>query len=171
LNLIYKPVLVINASYEPLEITSARKAVKKLVTRKAVIEMKGDGDIYPGIPQPSVIRLIDYRRVPMRMAKLSKKNFYLRDRYRCQYCGRHLAPADLTLDHVIPRSRGGLSTWENLVTACKECNHHKGDRLLSEIGDMTLLHWPKTLTVHTSKQIMRRMGLDEDERWGKYLYA
>ena len=170
MNMIYKPVLVINATYEPLEITSARKAVKKLVTRKAVIEMKGEGDIYPGLPQPSVIRLIDYRRVPQHMAKLSKKNFYLRDRYRCQYCGRRLDATDLTLDHVIPRSRGGLSTWENLVTACKDCNHRKADKTPAEAG-MTLLHKPMKLTLHTSKQIMRRLGLDEDERWGRYLYA
>ena len=170
MNLIYKPVLVINATYEPLEITSARKAVKKLVTKKAVIEMKGDGYIYPGLAQPSVIRLIDYRRVPAHIAKLSKKNFYLRDHYRCQYCGRQRDPSELTLDHVMPRSRGGLSTWENQVTACKSCNHRKADKTPVEAG-MNLLHKPGSLTIHTSKQIMRQLGLDEDERWGKYLYA
>lgn len=170
MSLIYNPVLVINATYEPLEITSARKAVKKLVTKKAVIEAEGDCDLYPGIALPSVIRLVSYRRVPEHMAKLSKKNFYLRDHYRCQYCGRRFAPEDLTLDHVIPKSRGGLSSWENLVTACKSCNHHKADKTPAEAG-MKLLHKPQHLTIHTSKQIMRQVGLDEDERWGKYLYA
>jgi 5-methylcytosine-specific restriction endonuclease McrA len=167
---IYKPVLVINASYEPLEITSTRNAVKKLVTRKAVMETKGDGDIYPGIPQPSVIRLIDYHRVPEHMAKLTKKNFYLRDHYRCQYCGHKFVAVELTLDHVFPKSRGGKATWENLVTACIACNQKKDDRTPAEAG-MVLLHPPKRLTIHTSKQILRQIGLNEDPEWGEYLYA
>jgi 5-methylcytosine-specific restriction endonuclease McrA len=167
---IYKPVLVINATYEPLEITSARNALKKLITKKAVMESEGDGDVYPGIPLPSVIRLIGYRRVPEHMAKLTKKNFYLRDHYRCQYCGRRFDAADLTLDHVFPKSRGGKATWENLVTACMECNQRKNDKTPVEAG-MVLLHPPKRLTIHTSKQIMRRIGLDEDPEWGRYLYA
>ena len=171
MNTIYKPVLVINASYEPLEITSVRNAVKKLVTKKAVLEEGVENrEIRSGMPLPSVIRLVEYRRLHEHMAKLTKKNFYLRDRYRCQYCGKRFAAIDLTLDHVLPKSRGGPSSWENLVACCRECNHIKNDRTPTEAG-MTLLHKPKTLTVHTSRQLMRRIGLDEDESWGKYLYA
>lgn len=172
MSLIHRAVLVINATYEPLDITSAKNALKKIAKRKAVIEeaRSGEREVYPGIPMPSVIRLVEYRRVPEHMTKLSKKNFYLRDRYCCQYCGVRFHPIDLTLDHVIPRSRGGPYTWENMVTCCKECNRRKGDKTLAEAG-MTLKHKPKPLTVHTSRHIMRWVGLEEDERWGKYLYA
>ena len=171
MSLIHKPVLVINASYEPLEITSARDAIKKLINQKAVAEeTHGDRFIYPGMELPSVIRLIEYRRVPEHMTRLTRKNFYLRDHFCCQYCGERFAPPDLTLDHVIPKSRGGPATWENLVTCCKPCNREKGDKSLAESG-MVLLHKPKKLTVHTNKHMMRVLGLDEDARWGKYLYA
>jgi 5-methylcytosine-specific restriction endonuclease McrA len=171
MSLIDRAVLVVNATYEPLEITPARNALKKIVKKKAVIELReGDQDVYPGIPLPSVIRLVEYRRVPEHMTKLSKKNFYLRDHYHCQYCGERFEPRDLTLDHVIPKSRGGPSSWENMVTCCKGCNRRKGSKTLTEAG-MNLLHRPKPLTVHTSRHLMRRLGMDEDERWGTYLYA
>lgn len=167
----HKPVLVINASYEPLDITSAKKALKKIVKKVAVIEIERDGrEIYPGIPMPSVVRLLEYRRVPDHLTRRTRKNFYLRDRHRCQYCGEYFAAKDLTLDHVIPKSRGGQDSRENLVTCCKPCNRIKGDKSPAEAG-MMLLHKPKPLTVHTSKYIMRELGLEEDERWGKYLYA
>jgi 5-methylcytosine-specific restriction endonuclease McrA len=171
MNLVNKAVLVINAAYEPVSIAPARDAVKKIVKRLAVIEEEADHyEIYPGIPMPSVIRLVRYRHVPLHMARLSKKNFLLRDHYRCQYCGERFEARDLTLDHVIPKSRGGPYSWENIVTCCKMCNRSKGDKTLAE-ADMVLLHKPKSLTVHTSKFLLRRLGLDEDARWGKYLYA
>ncbi len=79
------------------------------------------------------------------------------------------APSDLTLDHVIPRSRGGSSTWENLVACCHACNRRKGNRLLSEIDDMVLLREPRPFSLHTSRQIMRMLGRGDD-RWRKYLF-
>jgi len=171
MSLIDKAVLVINASYEPVSITPAREALKKLAKKVAVIEERvGERDIYPGIPMPSVIRLLRYRHVPLHKTVLSRKNFYLRDRYRCQYCGVRFEARDLTLDHVIPRSRGGASTWENMVACCKQCNHQKGDKTLAEAG-LILLHKPRSLSIHTSRFLLRRLGLEEDERWGKYLYA
>jgi len=169
--LIYKPVLVINASYEPLDITSAKRALKKVVKKVAIIEEEREGrEIYPGIPMPSVVRLLEYRRVPAHLTRITRKNFYLRDRYRCQYCGKRFRGQDLTLDHIIPKSRGGPDTWENLVSCCKICNQLKDNRTPAEAG-MILLHKPKTLTVHTSKFMMRQVGLEEDAQWGKYLYA
>jgi 5-methylcytosine-specific restriction endonuclease McrA len=171
MSLIHKPVLMINATYEPLDITSAKKALKKIVKQIAVIEEERDGlEIYPGIAMPSVVRLLEYRRVPQHLTRRTRKNFYLRDRYCCQYCGGHFAAADLTLDHVIPKSRGGPDSWENLVTCCKTCNREKENKLPAEAG-MQLLHKPAPLTVHTSKYIMRQLGLEEDARWAKYLYA
>lgn len=171
MGLIHKPVLVINASYEPLDITNAKKAIKKIVKKVAIIEVARDGrEIYPGMPMPSVVRLIEYRRVPDHRIKLTRKNFYLRDHYCCQYCGLRFPAKDLTLDHVIPKSRGGTDTWENLVSCCKPCNGKKDNKTPAEAG-MKLLHKPGRLTIHTSKFIMRQLGLEEDARWAKYLYA
>ncbi len=121
------------------------------------------------IAMPSVIRLLEYRRIPYQTRALSRKNILLRDRNTCQYCGETLPPADLTLDHVVPRSRGGNSTWENLVACCHPCNRHKGNRMLSEIDDMILLRDPRPFSLHTSRQIMRMLGR-ADDRWRKYLF-
>ncbi len=87
----------------------------------------------------------------------------------CQYCGESFQPSDLTLDHVIPRSRGGNSTWENLVACCHSCNRQKGNRMLHEIDDMILLREPRPFSLHTSRQIMRMLGRGDD-RWRKYLF-
>ena len=83
---------------------------------------------------PSVIRLLEYRRIPHQSRALSRKNILLRDRYTCQYCGVQPGPEELTIDHVLPRSQGGLTTWDNVVTACRECNHRKGGRTPEEIA-------------------------------------
>ena len=83
------------------------------------------------IAMPSVIRLLEYRRIPHQTRALSRKNILLRDRNTCQYCGEALPPGELTLDHVIPRSRGGNSTWENLVACCHSCNRRKGNRMIT----------------------------------------
>src|SRR5689334_24757151 len=83
---------------------------------------------------PSVIRLLEYRRIPHQSRALSSKNILLRDRNTCQYCGVVLSHGELTLDHVVPRSRGGLSTWENLVACCHGCNRRKANQLPTEAG-------------------------------------
>ena len=80
-----------------------------------------------------------------------------------------LTAGELTLDHVIPRSRGGLSTWENLVACCHPCNRKKGNQLLSEIPDMKLLREPRAFSLHTSRHIMRMIGRS-DSKWRKYLF-
>ena len=78
------------------------------------------------IHAPAVIRLTEYIHIPFERRSLSRKNILLRDHSSCQYCGRQYAPSELTLDHVLPRSRGGESSWDNLVACCKKCNHKKG---------------------------------------------
>ena len=83
---------------------------------------------------PSVIRLLEYRRIPHQTRALSRKNILMRDRYTCQYCHRTLPSGELTLDHVIPRSRAGESAWENLVACCHPCNNRKGSRTPEEAG-------------------------------------
>ncbi len=90
---------------------------------------------------PRVIRLLNYERVPRNVVKFSRRNVFLRDEYRCQYCDRKYSHSRLSLDHVMPRSRGGGNTWENIVTACLDCNVRKGGRTPKEAG-MKLLSEP-----------------------------
>src|SRR2546430_7688977 len=106
---------------------------------------------------PSVIRLREFRRIPFQTRALSRKNIIMRDRSTCQFCGRVLPAAELTLDHVVPRSRGGRTDWDNLVACCHPCNNRKGDRLPEEAG-LKLLRPPRAFTLHTRPQLMRLMG-------------
>ena len=117
---------------------------------------------------PSVIRLLEYRRIPHQTRALSRKNILLRDRNTCQYCGVVLASGELTLDHVVPRSRGGSSTWENLVASCHPGNRRKGNQLPTE-ASMKLTREPRAFNLHTSRHIMRLMGRSDD-KWRKYLF-
>ena len=117
---------------------------------------------------PSVIRLLEYRRIPIQARSLSRKNILMRDRYTCQYCHKTLNSGELTLDHVMPRARGGKSTWENLVACCYRCNNVKGDRTPEQAG-MRLLKQPRPFNLHTNRHLMRLMS-HSDSRWRKYLY-
>jgi 5-methylcytosine-specific restriction endonuclease McrA len=126
--------LLLNASYEPLCVVPTRRAVVLVLTAKAVVIEAADTVLHSerlAVPAPVVIRLTRYVRVPYRSrAPLSRQGVLARDGHRCQYCG---AAAE-TLDHVLPRSRGGRHVWENLVAACRRCNHDKADRTLDELG-------------------------------------
>jgi len=121
------------------------------------------------LQMPSVIRLLEYRRIPHQTRALSRKNILLRDRNTCQYCQKVLIASELTLDHVVPRCRGGLSTWENLVACCRDCNRRKGSLMLHELTEMKLLREPRPFSLHTSRHIMRMIG-SADANWRKYLY-
>lgn len=165
------PVLVLNASFEPINVCAARRALVLVLKGVAHAEETNAHQLHASrlsFPVPSVIRLLDYRRIPHRTRALSRKNILMRDRNTCQYCGEVLAAASLTLDHVLPRSRGGKSTWENLVACCHGCNHRKGDRLPAEAG-MKLLREPRPFNLHTSRHLMRMLGRG-DEKWQKYLF-
>ena len=166
------PVLVLNASYEPINICGARRALVLVLKGVARTEEEHGMTLHAQrnrIAMPSVIRLLEYRRIPHQTRALSRKNILLRDRNTCQYCGVVLPSSELTLDHVVPRSRGGASTWENLVACCHSCNRRKGNRLLHEIDDMKLQREPRPFSLHTSRQIMRMLGRGDD-RWRKYLF-
>jgi len=129
------PVLVLNASYEPINVCAARRAIVLVLKGLAMTEEINGHFMHSArmaMRVPSVIRLLEYRRIPHQTRALSRKNILLRDRNTCQYCGDVLPANELTLDHVVPRSRGGSSSWENLVACCHECNHHKGSRLPAE---------------------------------------
>ncbi|MGH9414609.1 MAG: HNH endonuclease [Terriglobales bacterium] len=165
------PVLVLNATYEPINVCAARRAlvlVLKGAARTEEVHASFFRSCRNHYPVPSVIRLLDYRRIPHRTRALSRKSILLRDRNTCQYCGTVCAAQALTLDHVVPRSRGGKSTWENLVTCCHDCNHRKGDQLVAAAG-MKLLREPQPFSLHTSRHLIRLMGRT-DEQWRKYLF-
>lgn len=169
--LMQTPVLVLNASYEPINICAARRAIVLVLKGLAMPEEENGHDLHAAritMRVPSVIRLLEYRRIPHQTRALSRKNILLRDRNTCQYCGLVLASSELTLDHVVPRSRGGLSTWENLVACCHPCNRRKGNRLLVET-EMKLVKEPRPFTLHTSRHIMRMIGRS-DIKWRKYLF-
>jgi 5-methylcytosine-specific restriction endonuclease McrA len=166
------PVLVLNASYEPINICGARRALVLVLKGVAKTEEEHGLMLHAQrsrMAMPSVIRLLEYRRIPHQTRALSRKNILLRDRNACQYCQIVLTAGELTLDHVIPRSRGGLSTWENLVACCHNCNRRKGNQLLHELTDMKLLREPRPFSLHTSRHIMRMIG-SADAAWRKYLY-
>jgi len=171
LDRLHRPVLVLNASYEPINICAARRALVLVLKGVASAEEESQAHVHSprhAIRVPSVIRLLEYRRIPHQSRALSRKNILLRDRNTCQYCGEVLPSGELTLDHVIPRSRGGSSTWENLVACCHPCNRRKGNQFATEAG-MKLMREPRAFNLHTSRHIMRLMGRSDD-KWRKYLF-
>ncbi len=169
--LLQSPVLVLNATYEPINVTGARRALVLVLKGVATTEEEDGAFIHSArlaFRIPSVIRLTAFRHIPHQTRALSRKNILIRDRYTCQFCGRTLPAGELTLDHIIPRSRGGHTDWDNLVACCHRCNNLKGDRLPEEAG-VKLKRPPRPFTIHTSRQIMRMVGRS-DERWRKYLF-
>jgi len=132
-----KQVLVLNASYEPLSLVSVRRAVVLLLREKAeMIEatQRMLRSANSAIPVPLVIRLVHYVRLPHRRVPATRTAIMLRDAYTCQYCGVSPGRNHLTVDHVLPRSRGGAHNWLNLTTACKRCNQKKGSMTPDEAG-------------------------------------
>ena len=171
LDRLHKPVLVLNASFEPINICAARRAL--VLVLKGVASAEEESTLHVHSPRhamrvPSVIRLLEYRRIPHQTRALSRKNILMRDRYTCQYCYRTLPSGELTLDHVVPRSRAGESAWENLVACCNPCNNRKGSRTPEEAG-MKLARVPRPFSLHTSRHLMRLLGKSDDQ-WRKYLF-
>jgi 5-methylcytosine-specific restriction endonuclease McrA len=163
-----KPVLVLNFSYEPLNITDIKRAVSLIVIGKAeMVEPKDGLKIHsPSIilPVPSVIRLKYYINPYTFKVKLTRKNLFKRDDGRCQYCGTN---KNLTVDHIIPVSRNGETSWKNCVVCCHDCNSKKGDRTPQESG-MKLLKKPKEPTIITF--LNRFTGSEDNNIWDKYLF-
>lgn len=160
-------VLVLNQDYQPLSICSVQRSVKLLFLEKAEllhddptrkIRTVDEAYIYP-----SVIRLRNYINLPYNRIVLSRRNVMKRDRHSCQYCGiKH----DLTLDHIMPRSRGGRDSWENLVTACNRCNVRKGNRTPEE-AKMPLTRKPfRPIHITFFRDILGGV----QENWKPYLY-
>ncbi|MBI5078400.1 HNH endonuclease, partial [Candidatus Saganbacteria bacterium] len=132
-------VLVLNSTYAPLNVTNWRRAMVLLLKGKA-ITLEYNGRLINGLYRlPEIVRLTAY--VPRAYSEivLTRKNIYLRDNHTCQYCGK--ANGNLTIDHIIPRSRGGQDAWENMVVCCARCNNRKGDKSPDEAG-MKLIGTP-----------------------------
>ena len=128
-------VLVLNATYEPINVCTLQRAVVLVLKNKAEVLERAARKLRSATATyayPLVIRLVSYVRVPRNeKRKISRRAVFARDDYRCQYCG---TAAHLTVDHVIPKSRGGSSSWDNVVTSCAPCNVRKADRLPDEVG-------------------------------------
>ena len=141
--MINAPVLVLNQNYEPLNVCDIRRAFRLLGAEKAELVARNHQVIHTptlAIDAPSVIRLVYLIRRPQPRVKLSRREVFARDRHTCQYCGT--TSHDLTIDHVVPRHRGGRHEWENLVAACRSCNHRKGAKTVTE-ARMRLLRDPR----------------------------
>ena len=162
-------VLVLNATYEPINITSARRALTLVLKGAAVVEECTPFTVRTArinIPIPSVVRLQKYRRMPRQNRSVSRKGIILRDGSTCQYCQSRLPAGALTLDHVIPRSRTGESSWENLVASCRPCNNKKGSRTPQEAG-MMLARQPRQIGIHAKHRLMA----GDEQVWEKYLFC
>ena len=161
--------LVINASYEAINVTTARRALTLVFKGAAVVEEVSGYTVRTAkinIPVPSVVRLTQYRRMPRQNRAVSRRGILLRDGNTCQYCGDRLPSGNLTLDHVMPRSRHGANTWENLVAACFPCNNRKRNKTPAEAG-MTLARQPRQVSIHTRHKLLAA----DSRAWDKYLFA
>lgn len=160
-------VLVLNQAYEPVMVTNAKRAVVLMLLGKAEEVVNYDEIVHSPsfqIPLPSIVRLHRYIRVRNKEIVLTRKNVLKRDNHRCQYCGRTSVP--LTLDHVVPKQRGGGDTWGNLVAACHPCNVRKGNRTPAE-AEMPLMrqpHKPSRIT-HFQKFVRKYQAA-----WRPYLF-
>ncbi len=164
-------VLVLNATYEPLSIISVQRAVVLLLKEKAELIEATEQRLHAArtsLPVPLVIRLVYYVRIPRQIVIApTRHGVMLRDNYTCQYCGAAPGRPHLSLDHVLPRSRGGLTAWENVVTACKACNVRKGDRTPEEAG-MVLRRHP--CRPHYVAFLLLAQARQQDV-WHKYVFV
>ena len=160
------PVLLLNQNYEALNVCNVRRAVVLLGGGKAEMLENGRGTIHTSrqaVDIPSVIRLVYMVKRPVQQRRLSRQEVFLRDGYTCQYCGKQ--SKDLTIDHVMPRHRGGPHVWENVTSACIPCNHKKAGNTLKE-ARMTLLTEPRVPRPNPYVMFHHRAIQDE---WRKFL--
>jgi 5-methylcytosine-specific restriction endonuclease McrA len=153
-----KKVLVLNSTHLPINITSWQRAMVLICKGKA-ISVKYNGHLINGRYRlPEIIKLLSYVPIPYFDVVLSRKNLFLRDNHTCQYCGR--ANSELTIDHVMPRSRGGDDSWTNLVVCCARCNNKKSDKTVEEAG-MRLVSLPYRPSSALYLQMTRMTGVPE----------
>ena len=164
-------VLVLNQNYEPLNICGARRAIGLYLREKAEMLENGRGMVHTAtaaFPIPSVIRLRRMIKRPLMTLRLSRREVFWRDGYACQYCGQ--STRELTLDHVVPRVRGGVHSWENVVSACIPCNHRKAGRTPKDAG-MVLLKEPRVPRANPYYLFARQPLLEEWKRFIPWVVA
>jgi 5-methylcytosine-specific restriction endonuclease McrA len=164
-------VLLLNITYEPLKIIGWKKAITLLTLGKVEVIEEYGREVHSvtfTIKLPAVVRLLQMVRRPKNPVRFSRQNIYARDRYHCQYCGDKFASEELTYDHVTPKSRGGRTQWENIVTCCVNCNRQKGGRTPSEAA-MRLVKNPMRPTWVPSIRITIEVHKIPDS-WRDYLY-
>jgi 5-methylcytosine-specific restriction endonuclease McrA len=181
------PSLVLNRAWVPIRVTNVEDAITKLLTgaAKAVTEdyttynfedwsqlrvAEGEPCIRTytlSIRIPEVIILARYGEVPERKLVFSRANIYKRDRYTCQYCSRRLDMKELTIDHVFPRSKGGVSSWTNCVLSCWDCNSKKADKTLAESGLKLLKHPIKPNW--SPRHVIARFTRNAPKVWEKFV--
>lgn len=164
--------LVLNASFEPLQIISWQRALTLLFQGKVEVLEESDQEVRTvrfTIRVPAVLRLLEY--VPLRKRKqivrFSRINVFIRDQYQCQYCGKRLSKTHLTLDHIVPVVQQGGKSWENIVTACKPCNQRKGGRTPQQ-ARMELIRKPISPTWLPTTTLSLSVSRTP-ERWKFYL--
>ena len=159
-------VLVLNASYEPLNITNWQRAVVLLLKGKAEQVEHNGKMLAPNFPLPTVIRLYHYVNLPYKDVPLTRRNILHRDGHSCQYCS--YTGEELTLDHVMPKSRKGGDTWENMVTACVKCNVKKGNQTPKE-ANMPLRKNPRRPHSGLYFEVTKYLRGGGHQEWKKYL--
>jgi len=165
--------LVLNASYEPLQIICWKRALTLLFQGKVEVVAEYEREIHSvsfTVKLPSVLRLLRYVKLSRKAGrvKFSRANIYARDNHRCQYCGLKCSTEELTFDHVIPIVQAGEKSWENIVTSCIECNRKKGGRTPEEAG-LKLIRHPKAPILPS--QITITIGYrNAPASWRDYLY-
>jgi 5-methylcytosine-specific restriction endonuclease McrA len=147
-------VLVLNATFEPINVCTVRRAVVLLLKEKAEVIEHAEWELHSAtasMSRPVVIRLVTYVRIPRdtHRRKITRRAVFARDDWTCQYCGSR---SNLTVDHVVPRSKGGASSWENIVASCAPCNRRKGNALARQVG-MRLLRQPRSPSSHVFIQV------------------
>ena len=166
-SILNRKVLVLNQSYEPLMVINAKRAIVLIIKEKVKMLEKYSENIRSvqnSFDLPSVIRLNFYVHLKYRDIVLNRRNILKRDDYRCQYCAKQATP--LTLDHIVPKNKGGKDSWENLVAACSKCNTRKGDTLLKHM-DMKLLKKPRK----PSKLFQLQTYVNKkQDNWKQYLF-
>ena len=164
-------VLLLNISYEPLKVINWKKAITMLCLGKVEVIEEYTRDIHSvsfAIKLPAVVRLLKVVKRNKSPVKFSRQNIYARDRYKCQYCGLKHQPEELTYDHIHPKSRGGKTEWENIVTCCIKCNRKKGGRTPRE-ASMRLIKKP--VIPKWIPSIRLTIGFKKvPQNWREYLY-
>jgi 5-methylcytosine-specific restriction endonuclease McrA len=160
--------LVLNSTYEPLNIATIARAVRLVLAGKAEVVQDRGRVSSPTVsfPLPSIIRMLYYIKHRRKRVPLTKKNVLLRDNYKCGYCDDAIEPREATVDHIVPRSAGGTSSWENLIASCSPCNGRKRDRTPAQ-AKMPLLRKPPREPKFIPFVLVRRHT--EDHEWAKYL--